>query len=302
MDLRTLKLFLAVYECRNISVAADRLGMNQPAVSKAVQRIETELGVALFEREPRGVAPTPFADMLFEAAREVDSSMSTVLRRISAMRDATEGEIVVGAGGTWQEVMLPKAIARLTERRPRARIRIIPAPPEQLVAALLRGEVDMALAPIDIPDAMASKVRAEPLLLSELVVIARGDHPLHNDGPLILTKLAAQRWILPPGRLIRDRFERGFRMQNIEPPVPVIECFDSGCLFQIVESSDLLTYLADLRLQPRLHMNLARLPGNPLNTYRDTGLILRRSSYVPPLAKELIAEVRAVSADAANLS
>ncbi|WP_306258457.1 LysR family transcriptional regulator [Pararhizobium sp. IMCC21322] len=298
MELRALKLFLTVYECRNISAAADRLGMNQPAVSKAVQRIEVELGVSLFEREPRGVAPTLFANMLFDAAREVDSNLNAVIRRISAMRDGSVGEVVVGAGGTWQEVLLPKAVARLTQRSPRARIRIVPASVEELVAGLIRGEIDLALAPIDIPGAMTSKVCAEPLLVSELAVIARGDHPLRTDEPLTLAKLACQRWILPPGPLIRDRFERGFRIQNIEPPLPVIECFDSSCLLQIVESTDLLTYLADLRLRPRLHMNLARLPANPLNIHRNTGLILRRSSYVPPLAKELIAEVRAVCAEA----
>jgi len=295
VDLRSLRLFLTVYNCRNISVAADRLGMNQPAISKAVQRLEHELGVTLFEREPRGVSPTLFGDMLSEAAREIDSNLNATLRRIDAVRNATEGEIAVGAGGTWQETILPVAVARLAERRPKARFRILPAAPEELIASLIAGKFDLVLAPIDIPEATAGKVRAEPLLVNELTVISRGDHPLLASPSLTMDQLRQQRWVLPPGSLVRDRFERAFRSQGMEPPLPAIECVDSACLFQIVEATDVLTYLSDFRLRPRRHMNLARFPDNPLNAERTSGLILRKSSYVPPLAQELIDEVRALS-------
>ncbi len=295
MELRSLKFFLTVYECGNISVAADRLGMNQPAVSKAIRRVEQELGVDLFEREPRGVAPTVFADMLAEAAREVDSNLGAVMRRIQAMRDASMGEIVVGAGGTWQEALLPLAVSRLAQRRPQALIRIVPAAPEELVAALIKGDVDLVLAPIDIPNPMAKKVRVEPLLVNEVVVIGRGDHPLLEKPRLSLKDLRSQRWILPPGTFIRERFERAFVSKGLENPIPSIECVDSACLFQIVAATDLLTYVAELRLRHRLHMNLARMPDNPINVERTSGLILRKSSYMPPLVREFIAEVRNVS-------
>ena len=295
MELRSLRFFLTVYECGNISVAADRLGMNQPAVSKAIRRVEQELGVDLFEREPRGVAPTVFADMLAEAAREVDSNLGAVMRRIQAMRDAAMGEIVVGAGGSWQEALLPLAVSRLAQRRPQALIRIVPAAPEELVAALIKGDVDLVLAPIDLPNPMAKKVRVEPLLVNEVVVIGRGNHPLLEKRRLTLKDLRSQRWILPPGTFIRERFERAFVSKGLENPIPSIECVDSACLFQIVAATDLLTYVAELRLRHRLHMNLARMPDNPINVERTSGLILRKSSYMPPLAREFIAEVRNVS-------
>jgi len=295
VELRSLKFFLTVYECRNISVAADRLGMNQPAVSKAIRRVEQELGVKLFEREPRGVAPTVFAELLAEVAREVDSNLGAAIRRIQAMRDASVGEIAVGAGGTWQEALLPIAVSQLTQRRPKAHVRIIPAAPETLLASLIKGELDLVLAPIDIPEAMAKKVRVEPLLENELIVIGRGDHPLLEKTALTIEDLKDQRWILPPGTFIRERFERGFHAHGLDNPIPTIECVDSACLFQIVASTDLLTFVAELRLRHRLHMNLARMPQNPINTLRTSGLILRKTSYVPPLAKELINEVRKVS-------
>ncbi|UWR13336.1 LysR family transcriptional regulator [Sulfitobacter mediterraneus] len=295
MDLKSLNLFLAVYDARNISGAANKLGMNQPAVSKAVHRIEQELGIELFEREPRGVAPTQFADILADSAREVDTTLTATFRRIDAMRNATEGEIVVGAGGTWQEAILPKAVARVIRRRPGARIIILPAQPEDLLAALIKGKFDLGLAPLDLPDDIAGKVKTQCLIKTELAVIGRKDHPLAGKQKLSLAELTTQNWVLPPGKFIRERFERGFRTAGLEPPLPSIECYDSSCLFQIVEETDILTFVAEIRLAQRPDLNLQRMPDNPLNLERESGLILRKTSYVPPLAKHLIREVEALS-------
>jgi len=295
MDLRNIQLFLAVYDAGNITVAAERIGMNQPAVSKAVQRMENELGVPLFEREARGVTPTLFADLLADAARDIDSNLRATYRRIDAIRDAELGEIVIGAGGTWQEVLLPSAVANLYTQRPKCRIRIVPGTPEQLVAQMLKGDLDLVLAPIDIPDAFAGKVNIEPLLWNRVTVIARADHALMNRQDLTIEDLAAADWVLPPGSVIRERFEKGFRERGIKAPAPAIECVDNSCLFQIVEATDLLSYVAELRIHERRLSAVARVPDNPLDIERVSGLITRRSSYMPPLAKELISEVRRLS-------
>lgn len=295
MDLRAVRLFLAVFDARNISAAAERLNMNQPAVSKSIRRMEEDLGVQLFEREPRGVVPTAYAEMLAEVARDIEGNLTNVLRRIDAMRSASEGEVVVGAGGTWQEVILPLAVSELVRRRPLARFRIMPDAPENLVAKLIRGEYDFVLAPIDIPEAMAQKVRTQPLIFNDLAVIGRAGHPLLERPNLSLETLCEAGWALPTGRLVRDRFERGFRRHGMEPPVPMIESPDSSCLFQIVEQTDLLTFVAELRLRSRTHMDLVQMPANPLTLERASGLVTRKSSYMPPLAKELIAVVTSLS-------
>lgn len=296
MDLRALRLFLAVYDARNISIAAHKLGMNQPAVSKIIRRIEDDLGVQLFEREPRGVVPTAYAELLSEVARGVDGSLTHVLRRIDAMRDASEGEVIVGAGGIWQDAILPLAIGQVVRRRPRARFRIISDATEDLVAKLIRGEFDFVLAPIDVPEEMAQRVQTTPLVFSDLAVIGRKGHPLLAEQSLSLETLCQQGWALPTGRLVRDRFERGFLRQGMEPPVPVIESPDSAFLFQVVEQTDLLAFVAELRLRGRAHMNITRMPENQLTLHRASGLITRRQSFMPPLAIELIAAVKSLSA------
>jgi len=299
MDLRSLRIFLAVFDARSISAAAERLGMNQPAVSKTVQRLERDLDLTLFDREPRGVVPTVFARMLAETAREIDGNLHAVLRRIDATRNAMEGEIVVGAGGTWQEIYLPAALARLLARRPNVRVRVVPGPPEDLVAELLLGKIDFALAPIDIPEAFAARVRCETLLESALAVVARRGHPVHalvNPG---LADLAGYGWALPLGNVVRRRFERLFTDAGLTPPLPTLECADTQGLYDVLAGTDLLTFVSVLRLDLPGREGLAPVNGAGLSVARKSGLIRRKSSYLPPLARELIEDVRRVAADQA---
>ena len=64
MELPQLRYFLQVYRLKNICSASARLNVTQQAVSKQIRKLEDELGVALFIRNPRGVEATPYADML----------------------------------------------------------------------------------------------------------------------------------------------------------------------------------------------------------------------------------------------
>ncbi|MDW4499337.1 LysR family transcriptional regulator [Sulfitobacter sp. D35] len=296
MDLRGLRIFLAVFDARSISAAAEQLGMNQPAVSKTIQRLERDLDLTLFDREPRGVVPTVFAEMLAETAREIDGNLRAVLRRIDATRNATTGEIAVGAGGTWQEIYLPAALSRLLARRPNVRVRIIPGPPEHLVAEMLLGNIDFALAPIDIPEAFTARVRTETLLSSDLAVVARRDHPAHGLIDPGLEDLAGHGWALPLGNVVRRRFDQLFIDAGLTPPVPALEIADTQGLYDVLANTDLLSFVSVLRLDLAGRETILPVHGRGLTVRRDSGLIRRRSSYLPPLARELIEDVRKVAA------
>ncbi|MBQ6373328.1 MAG: LysR family transcriptional regulator [Clostridia bacterium] len=70
MELTQLRYFLRVYQTRNMCAAAAQLNVSQQAVSKQIQKLEEELGVALFQRSSRGVRATPYADMLAEKVQD----------------------------------------------------------------------------------------------------------------------------------------------------------------------------------------------------------------------------------------
>lgn len=291
MDITQIRCFLAVVDNGSISTAAHALDINQPALSKTIRRLETQLGVALFERRPRGVVPTEYGRTLAHFAASMDSNYRGALRSIEALRDARAGELVIGAGGTWLEEQLPMAIANLTTRRPAARITIITDIPEMMVDLLLRGDLDLLLAPIRAADRNREELVTEALLTGELIVLGRRGHPLSRARNVTLDALAEQRWALPAGTYIRERFDSLFLQRGVEPPAPSVEVRDSPCLFEIVEHSDLLTYVPSVRLDHRPG-RFVHIHSKEANIIRDTGLISRRDRPLSPLAAELLSELR----------
>ena len=81
VELRHLRYFVAVVEEGTFTVAAERLGMTQPALSRAVRALEREVGSTLLRRGPAGVEPTAAGEVLFREAKGIDESVSAALAR-----------------------------------------------------------------------------------------------------------------------------------------------------------------------------------------------------------------------------
>ncbi len=84
MDLRLLRYFVACVENRTMHAASRAVNVSQPALSKAIANLEDQLGVALLDRQPRGVTPTPYGQTLFRYAKMIDSEMR---RAVAQKRD-----------------------------------------------------------------------------------------------------------------------------------------------------------------------------------------------------------------------
>src|SRR6187397_213254 len=100
MTLDDLRSLIAVHDCKSFSGAARRLGCSQPAVSQQIQRLERELGLALFERRSRGVHATPAGDLLARAASESLSTLDHALHRFGELRAGHAGALAITTGGT----------------------------------------------------------------------------------------------------------------------------------------------------------------------------------------------------------
>ncbi|NED52828.1 LysR family transcriptional regulator, partial [Micromonospora aurantiaca] len=75
------------------------LSCSQPAVSQHVKRLEREIGLALIERQPRGVAPTDAGQILYQAALTGIASLDAALRRLRELRDGNGGTLKITTGG-----------------------------------------------------------------------------------------------------------------------------------------------------------------------------------------------------------
>lgn len=222
MDPRRLLTFRTVAHERSFSRAAQRLSRSQPSVSSQVALLETEVGVRLFERGRRGLRLTRAGEVLLEHADQIAWRLELAGTQIASLADAKRGEIRLGAFPTALAGLVPAATTALKAVRDDIRVRLSEVTPSGLEPRLLSGEFDLALS---YQDASAERreingVERIDIIQETFLVGLPPDHPLaQGDGPLALTELADDDWILPSteGFLIDACREAG-----IEPRIVAI--------------------------------------------------------------------------------
>ena len=118
MNLHHLRIFLAVADTGSISAGAQRLHISQPAVTREIREFEASLGLALFDRRPRGVALTeggrrllPYAQRIFALDQAAERDLGDFVRLAS-------GELRLGASATLSGYLLPGFIADFQRQHP----------------------------------------------------------------------------------------------------------------------------------------------------------------------------------------
>ncbi|MBL7495104.1 LysR family transcriptional regulator [Frankia sp. CNm7] len=146
MELRQLRYFAAVADELHFGRAAEKLHVVQPAVSQQVARLERELGVRLFDRSPRRVRLTVAGTRLLAEARAVlaaaDRTSAVAAELAEASRTTMRISASPGLGPRLERALLA---LREASGEPEARVELVSVPIPDQVAAVARGEVDVAL-------------------------------------------------------------------------------------------------------------------------------------------------------------
>lgn len=290
MDLRLLRYFVACVENKTMHAAAEAVHVSQPALSKAINNLEAQLGVALLDRRPRGVVPTPFGDTLFRYAKMIDSEMRRAVAEIDAMRGMTRGLIVIGVIPTMSEVMA--SVARIVlETLPGLKLKFRIAFSAELTAALLDGELDVALALLPENNAPLG-LSFDPLVRTSPVIAVRRGHPLCARKALSLADLASYPWLIPdypPSH--RMIISRAFIDAGVPPPVAAIEVSTVILFDAMVRQTDLVTVVPSTLLSAS-ETDLVALDTDFAFPLEQVGLAYRENSTLLPGARVVMDLVR----------
>ena len=298
--LKTRHLVLLVELGRHGSImhAAQAAHLTQPAASKLLGELEHALGVQLFERLPRGVAPTWYGAILIRRAgaalAEMDAAHQEVMELLSGLR----GRVDVGAVLTPSTSIVPEAVVRLKTRHSRVHISVMVETSKILVQRLRAGELDLAIGRIHDTEA-AAELRFEPLTDEPHSLLARVGHPLSERNNLSLAELSTQGWILPPqGSILRDRLTALFLAQGLEQPVETVETSALPVIAKLLTVSDMVVALPLELVQPYIDTGvLTALPfdlGLRMDMY---GIITRRGHQLSPGAEAMHTMLREVAAE-----
>ena len=145
MELRSLSYFTRIAELGSITRAASHLRLAQPALTRHVQRLEEELGVALFTRANRGVRLTEAGQLLLESAIRILRDVERTGDEIRAQDAHHSGRIILGITPTLCPILVPELFARMRRDFPRVELKVMHAGMVRLEEFVIDGRVDVAL-------------------------------------------------------------------------------------------------------------------------------------------------------------
>ncbi|OZI71392.1 LysR family transcriptional regulator [Bordetella genomosp. 12] len=174
LDLNLLKALDALLEERNVTRAAARLGVTQPAMSGMLTRLRNAFGDPLFVRAQRGIVPTQRALALSIPLKQVMGEIGGLLQPPVFDPAAATLTFTIAATDYALRAIAVPFLAALKPQAPHIRVALVPVDDKQVHAQLERGDIDLALLT---PDNTPTDLHARPLFAERYVCVLRADHP-----------------------------------------------------------------------------------------------------------------------------
>ncbi|GAB2918819.1 LysR substrate-binding domain-containing protein [Paraburkholderia jirisanensis] len=184
MELRHLRYFSAVAENQSFRVAAERIHVTQPAITRQIQDLEAEVGVALFQRTNVGVVLTPAGELFLREVRVVLSTLAAATRAARRVAAGLEGSLRIGfvENSSW-EGLVPDVFARYQAQAPDIHLALLPMNTPEQIESLVADRMDGGF--IYTFDALPAEISTIPLM---------------RRGPLLAVP---RQWGWPDGQTIR---------------------------------------------------------------------------------------------------
>ncbi len=194
VDLRGLRYFVAVAEERHIGRAATRLHMTQPPLSRAMRRLETDLGATLFDRTPAGVELTAAGRTLHDEARALIEQADRLQERVRT--SAGRATLAIGSLADSADLVGGRLVGAFREQHPHVAVTIHETDLGDPSAGLRAGLVDVALTRLPFDD---TGLRSHVLHVEPVGVVVRDDDPLAAESSVRIEELSGRHWVrLPP--------------------------------------------------------------------------------------------------------
>ena len=236
MQLNQIMSFLAVRDCGSLRAAARRIGISQPAISKAMAALEADLQASLFVRTSRGVRLTEAGRLFAARAAVIQAELGKVREDLAELRGHAEGTASIGIGPAVIPVV-PRAIARFRAERPNTRVSLREGTRDVLLPLVRDGSLDFAIAERG-PAPVDGGLAARPLWQADIVIVARRGHPL--AGATSLAQLVPASWLMIYRPGAGGLLERACAAADLPPPDMRVHCESHAAALTLIASSDLL--------------------------------------------------------------
>jgi len=207
MDIASLHAFVTVAESGSFSRASEKLFLTQPAVSKRIASLESELGSPLFDRISRHISLTEAGQALLPRAKRILLEVEDSRRAISNLSDEVSGQLSIGTSHHIGLHRLPPVLRTYTSTYPQTDLVLHFMASEEACKVIRQGEFELGI--ITLPLALPTDLKTRPVWDDPLAVVVSATHPLAAKKSVSLAQLLEHPAILPnPGTYTREMIER----------------------------------------------------------------------------------------------
>ncbi len=260
-DLNLLRLFIAIYDTGSVTAAAALLNMSQPAASAALSRLRDSMGDLLFIRSPSGMEPTARAEAIIHRTKELLSAIDQeVLQKAEHDSASYTGTFSCCITELGEMIILPLLLRHIRQASPKAHLRSITLPSNQVYEALRTGEVDLAIGYY--PNLQHPDIVTEPLFSHDLVGMVRRDHPIKGERLTMNEFVHSEQVSVKDGSRSQEMFDGLLLRKKIRRNI-VLHTSHYLSVSSIVAESDLLAVVPRWIAQsyaPELQNRMVLLP------------------------------------------
>jgi LysR family transcriptional regulator, nitrogen assimilation regulatory protein len=295
IDSRRLFYFYHVARERSFIGAEAILDIAQPAISRQIQQLETDLGVQFLERNGRGgVSLTQYGDILYRRASGILEDMSATVEEIETARRRPTGQISIAASAGIIAIYMPEIVRRFITAFPKIQLTAIQASSGEVYDHLARGQVDVAI----IQHAPGTqKLSLQKLSVEPLFLIASRKHPIAKQAFVRRESLASLELVLPASlHGMRSNIEQYCREGGLDL-IPQLQVDSDSLIKAVVKSGRFCGFLPKLNCDTNLDMKeYVALPLKPALS-RTLYVASLRDRANQPIVTALIRQVAEVFRD-----
>ncbi|MCV7287317.1 LysR family transcriptional regulator [Mycolicibacterium wolinskyi] len=274
-----LSWFVVLAETEHVTDAATELGISQPTLSRALARIEEQVGVPLFDRVNRRLRLNGYGEILLEHARRSIAEMRSATKRIAALRDPDSGTVRLAFLHSQASWFVPDLLRRFRAEAPRVQFGLVQGAAHEIVERLAGGQADLA-----ITSPRPEGYRWRGLYMERLCLAVPRGHRLASRTRVKLADAGNEPFVaLAPGFGLRQLTDELCAEADIDPDV-VFEAMEIPTMEGLVAAGFGVAVVPVPRPE-RAEPGAVYLPLSQASAKRQLGLAWSADRSLPPAAE-----------------
>lgn len=275
-----LRHFLDVHSAGSFHGAAKLNNISQPALTKSVQILETQIGAKVFDRTTTGVTLTSAGEALLKRAKSIEDEWNAASIEINSRTSGASGRIALGAGPVYSANVFPDLLSKMSTIFPNLQISLSTGVGANLFPVLKSGAISLyaGALPTSI-DGLGDEFETVFIKEQTNTLLASRDHPLMKKKFVSAEDLLAYPWL----RMLYDRdateeIERYFGSLDLGSPRVLIETQSLAVAFALIEKKQFLASQPIDLVAGKQHVGVGTLNFPEFNWKIRTGITYRKSA------------------------